>query len=272
VILAMPNRLHLSFAAPLFASLALLLAPRAASAQPAEAEPPPAAPEPDAAELPFRGKPFVGVVGGVGFAAVKHPDLATPKVYGAMLGMSIGYQVSPRWSVGIEYTNLERVVARDTAGERFASATSWLHKQANCNNCKDPNLGGPPLSWNMLLNVVGPKVEVTPFGTNGVYLGATGGVAILTLVDPKVGAGGTARLGVRYTFADILTIGAEGGLQGQVYSGSTVAVAFGLASLRLAMVEPATKRPAPRVIERGLPAPPSRRDILPTTPSSGASK
>jgi hypothetical protein len=284
----MSKQLH---PAPALASLALLtvlLAPQAASAQvagpveapvtmgpqaapsPAAAQPtetitltpeaPPAvaiAPEPeaDAAEAPFKRRLFVGAVGGVGFAAVKHSDLATPKVYGAMLGLSLGMQVSPRWSVGIEYTNIERVVARDSGGERFASATSWLHTQAECNNCKDPNKGGAPLSWNMLLNVVGPKIEVTPFGTNGLYLGASGGVAILTLVDAKVGAGGTARLGARYTFADVLTIGAEGGLQGQVYSGSTVAVAFGLASLRFAMIEPGKKQTVRKVDGQGLPAP-----------------
>src|SRR5262249_6565634 len=112
----------------------------------------------------FRRQLFFGALGGIGFAAVKHPDLATPKVYGPMLGMSLGVTLSPQWAVGLEFTNIERVVTRSSGGERFSAASSWLHAQAECNGCRSPAIGGIILSYNMLQNVVGPKVDFSPFG------------------------------------------------------------------------------------------------------------
>ena len=227
---------------------AAVLAPAQALAEtldlaaPPPAEPPPVEPAADAAEAPFRRRLFFGATGGIGFAAVKHPELSTPRVYGALMAMELGWHFSPRWSVGIEFTNMEKVVSRDSGGERFGSATQWIHSQAECNTCGKPALpGGPVLSYNMLLSTVGPRVDVTPFGQNGLYLGGSGGLAIVSLLDPRFGAGGTAHVGLRYTVAEIVTFGVEGGVQGQVFQGGTTAMAYGGAMLRLSMIEPAKK-------------------------------
>lgn len=227
--------------------------PIATAVEPAVA----AAPEPPPADLepaPFKSTLFFGAQGGVGFAAVKHPELGTPRVYGAMLSFMLGYNISPRVSVGLEFTNLEDVVKRDTAGVRFGSASQWLHTQEKCDNCRPSLPGGPILSYNMLLDTVAARIDVAPFGQNGLYFGGSGGLAVVSLLDPRFGVGGSARAGLRYTFAEILTIGAEGGVQGQLFQGGTAAIAFGQAVLRLAMVLPRTKSAPAKPALQGLPA------------------
>src|SRR5262245_33970073 len=72
----------------------------------------------DAVEASFHRRPFFGAIGGIGFVAVNHPALATPRVYGPMLSIALGATISPRWSIGLQFTNMERVVSRPSGGVR----------------------------------------------------------------------------------------------------------------------------------------------------------
>ena len=201
----------------------------------------PAAPAPDAARPVFKRRPFIVLAGGPGFASVAHPQLGTPRIYGPLLAAEVGYAVSRYWSFGVEATNLERSVARVNAAERFGAASSWLHTEASCTSCAPPPPGGPVVQLTMLLDTVGPRVDFTPFGHDGLFFGASGGVAIITVLDARVGAGGALRAGFRLPVADVLTFGVEGGVQGQVYSGASATIGYGALTVTLAMVNTPSK-------------------------------
>lgn len=176
---------------------------------------------------------FVGVSGGVGFANVKHPDVGRPHVLGPMLALQVGYRLSPKWRISLVYTNFQQTVARGGAGELFGATASFLRTQADCNNCRPAGIGGDVRSTTLHLGTVGPAFDVTPFGRDGLFLGASGGVAMTTVLDTSYGAAGSARVGFRLRPVENLSLALEGGVQGQVYSGGSAALGYGAAEARL---------------------------------------
>ncbi|WP_044243554.1 hypothetical protein, partial [Chondromyces apiculatus] len=53
------------------------------------------------------------------------------------------------------------------------------------------------MAFSVSFITLGPRVEYTPFGEDGLYVGAFGGVASVLGVPGPVGFGGAARVGCR---------------------------------------------------------------------------
>jgi hypothetical protein len=176
---------------------------------------------------------FVGVSGGYGYAITKHPDISTPAMPGPILSFQAGYAVSQRLTLGLMYTDFERAVSRNGGGEAFAVASSSIHTQAECNKCGPSSTGGTPIQATFRLATLGPSIDVTPFGRDGLFLGASGGVAIGSALSAHYGVGGTARGGFRFRPTEILTIAIEGGAQAQTFEGGFGRLGFGGAEIRL---------------------------------------
>jgi len=176
---------------------------------------------------------FVGVSGGVGFANIHHPKVGTPHVLGPMLTFQLGYRITERWAISLVYTDFQQRVMRTSGDELFGTSTSWLHTAADCNSCKPPPPGGNILDTTFRISSFGPSVDVTPFGRNGPFVGVQGGVAMVSLTSMLVGASGTARAGLRLRPVDNVSLGVEGGVQGQKFSGGSAALGYGGAEVRL---------------------------------------
>jgi hypothetical protein len=176
---------------------------------------------------------FIGATGGLAYAAFKQSELAATSLVGPMISVQLGYRVSPRWAVSLVYTDFQRAVARGTSGELFTAATSMLHTQADCTKCTSWSAGGAPNNATFRLATLGPSVDVTPFGRSGPYLGASGGLAISAVTDTVYGGAGTARAGLRIRPIDAISLGVEGGVQGQVFPGGSARIGYGAAELRL---------------------------------------
>lgn len=176
---------------------------------------------------------FVGVSGGVGYASFKQPEVSTTKLVGPILAFQVGYRITPAWAVSLVYTDFQREVTRSSGGEPFSTATSLLHTQAECNKCRLPPPGGSPLAATFRLSTLGPSVDFTPLGRNGPFVGVQGGVAMASVTETLYGAAGTARAGVRFRPVDSISLGVEGGVQGQAYKGGSAALGYGAAEVRL---------------------------------------
>jgi hypothetical protein len=178
---------------------------------------------------------FVGATGGYGYAITKHPDVATPAMAGAILSFQAGYAVNRRLALGITYTDFERAVTRLDGAEPFTVASSAIHvhTQALCVMCGNGGGGGAPVQTTFRLATLGPSIDVTPFGRDGIFLGASGGVAIGSALSAFYGVGGTARGGFRFRPVEILTIAVEGGAQVETFPGGFGRLGFGGAELRL---------------------------------------
>jgi hypothetical protein len=160
---------------------------------------------------------FIGLTGGAAYAIVEHPMIKSNGFAAASLGLHFGYTVAEKWTIGLEIMTVEHGMKRQSAYEPF-TPTSMLQPQAGCNNCEPPPKGGYVTETTAMFGMAGPRVEFSPLGRDGVYLGATAGVGTLLGVDTLYGFGGGARAGYRYRFANVLAIGVEGGLQAQYFS------------------------------------------------------
>ncbi|APR87389.1 hypothetical protein A7982_12738 [Minicystis rosea] len=176
---------------------------------------------------------FVGVSGGVAYASFRQPEVATSKLVGPMLSFQLGYRITPRWAVSLVYTDFQHTVTRGSGGELFAAGSSLLRAQAECNHCVTPASGGAVTQTTFRLSTLGPTVDVTPFGKNGPFVGVSGGVAMASVTETVYGYAGTARAGLRLRPIDNVSLGVEGGVQGQKFEGGSAAIGYGAAEMRL---------------------------------------
>ncbi len=165
---------------------------------------------------------FVGISAGAAYATVKHPLIKSDGFGAAALGMHVGYSVSERWTIGIELTTFEHGMARTSGTDPF-TPTSFLTAQAGCSNCQPPAQGGWVSQTVAIFGTIGPRVEFSPLGKDGLYLGASTGMGMLIGIDTQYGFGGGARAGYRLRIGNILGLAIEGGVQAQYFStGSTL--------------------------------------------------
>jgi hypothetical protein len=171
---------------------------------------------------------YVGISAGVAYMTARHPELLASSFAAPTLGIHAGYNINDRWSVGFEITTAEKYVSRKSAGDPFVP----IGPLAGCTNCEPPPIGGFLGSITALFGTIGPRVEFTPFGRDGVFVGASAGAAFIYGIDPRIGGGGTARAGYRLRFADILSLSIEGGVQGQIYKDASALMPYGVLVLR----------------------------------------
>ncbi|WP_156339257.1 hypothetical protein [Chondromyces crocatus] len=135
-------------------------------------------------------------------------------------------------SVGLEFMAFEKYMRRtDGGGDLFAPASS-LEPQAGCQTCEPAKPGGKLMAISASFVTVGPRVEFTPFGEDGLYVGAMGGAAMVQGLDGSAGLGGAVRAGFRLRPVPAVTLGLEGGLQAQTFKGGSVVAPFASLILR----------------------------------------
>lgn len=176
---------------------------------------------------------FVGAVGGFALVSAAHPQLGTRHLMGPMLGLQAGYTLSPRWTLSLDFSSFEAPLERKGESEPFTTTASWLQPMAGCENCPPKVRGGYSIATTMHLSTLSPRIEVTPFGADGLYIGASAGVAFVGGLDARAGGAGTARAGFRLRPVKALTVAIEAGAQGQLYTDASAALYFAAAQGRL---------------------------------------
>lgn len=176
---------------------------------------------------------FVGAVGGFALVSAAHPQLGTRHLMGPMLGLQAGYTLSPRWTLSLDFSSFEAPLERTAETEPFTTTASWLQPMAGCDNCAPKVRGGYSIATTVHLSTLSPRIEVTPFGTDGLYIGASAGVAFVGGLDARAGGAGTARAGFRLRPVKALTVAIEAGAQGQLYTDASAALYFAAAQGRL---------------------------------------
>ncbi|MDC3953698.1 hypothetical protein [Polyangium jinanense] len=205
------------------ALLATLVTVSASAAEDAPVDAPP--------PVPAKPRLFhVGISGGVAYQTVRVPMVIPTAYAAATLGLHAGYNVTDRLSIGFEVSTIEKNMGR---GGPFQSFDPGLAPQAGCNNCEPPPFGGWVKNTTAVFGTLGPRIEFSPFGKDGLYLGAAAGLAFLWGVDSTYGFGGAGRVGYRVRIADILGLAVEGGAQAQAFgSGAYTTAPYGMVYFR----------------------------------------
>jgi len=122
--------------------------------------------------------------------------------------------------VGIELSTFEHGMIRSSGTDPF-TPTNFLTPQAGCTNCQPPAQGGWISETTAMFGTLGPRVEFSPLGRDGLYLGLSTGMGMLIGIDTQYGFGGGARAGYRLRIGNVLGLALEGGVQGQYFSTGT---------------------------------------------------
>lgn len=186
------------------------------------------------AEAPF----FVGITGGAGYATLQHPLIAKeiagtggrPVSFGtAAIDLHAGYTFGEHLGVALEFGALETGISRNNAGETFKLGFS---PQAECTSCHAPLHGSDVLATTVVFSNFGARVEYTPLGRDGLFVGGSAGVAMMVGYADMQGGAFAGRLGYRFRPSGGLTISLEAGVQGQVYDQASLYMPYGAAVLR----------------------------------------
>jgi hypothetical protein len=180
---------------------------------------------------------FTGASVGLGWAHVRHNELATPEVEGVMLAMHIGYSPTPRFWFALELTSLEERITRRTGADGWYAdgqgpSQPSAQPLAECSGCTPRARGGERVRSMLHVMSVGPRAEITPFGRDGVYLGGSVGASVITGVESSYGIAGAARVGFRVRVVEPLTVALEGGGQGHVHDEADALLGFGMVQAR----------------------------------------
>lgn len=174
---------------------------------------------------------FIGLTGGAAYAILDHPKINGDGFAAGSLGLHFGYTVAEKWTIGMEVLTAEHGMKRQSAYEPF-TPVSLLKPQAGCNNCEPPPKGGYVTETTAMFGIAGPRVEFSPLGRDGLYLGATAGLGMMLGIDTQYGFGGGARAGFRYRIANVLAVGLEGGVQTQIFSTGTTIFPYAAVLMR----------------------------------------
>lgn len=187
-----------------------------------------------ASDFPF----FVGISGGAGYATLVHPQiaekagLATSTQVGftsPAISLHGGYTIGERLSLGFEFSAVETGVSRDNPGESFQLGFST---KSVCSTCHPRLSGLQVLATEMVLSTFGARVEYALFGRDGLFVGATAGLASIVGLDDKQGFGGAGRIGYRLRATNVMTVSLEAGVQGQLYGDASMYMPYGAAVIR----------------------------------------
>lgn len=171
----------------------------------------------------------VAVSGGGGVATVNHSLLkATFPAALVALNASVNFGM---WTVGGELSAFGHQVSRPGATDSFAARAA---SGVGCNRCREPVAGGAVLSTAATFGTLGPRVDFSPWGKNGPFVGASGGLAYVGGFSDQLGGWVAGRAGLRYRLFRALELSAEGGFQAQWYAdGSSATFPNGRAVARL---------------------------------------
>lgn len=187
-----------------------------------------------ASDFPY----FVGLSGGAGYATLVHPQIAEKAGLAAGTQVSFtspsisihgGYTIGERFSLGFEFSAVETGVSRDNPGESFQLGFST---QRGCNNCGPPKSGLQVLATQMVLSTFGARVEYSLLGRDGLFVGATAGLASIVGLEDRQGFGATGRVGYRLRPTNVMTVSLEAGVQGQIYGDASLYMPYAAAVVR----------------------------------------
>jgi hypothetical protein len=216
----------------------LVVVGSAAVARADEAEPPDPGPSKPVQAFPW----FVGVGAGAGLAMISHPQIISGDILAPTFTLNGGYTFGDHLSLGLELTSMETSVGRDAPGDLFQLGHA---PQAKCLTCYEEVRPGGVVATSLVSSTLGARVEYAPFSRDGLFVGATAGLAFMVGLETKSGFGFGGRVGYRLRPTSIFTVSIEAGMTGQLYDDATIYMPFGVLVVRPYFEGPSQARRSP---------------------------
>lgn len=179
-----------------------------------------------------------GATAGYAIGTLRHPELIRTSFDGAMLELHVGVAIRPALTVAFELTSVELEVRRGPVGlapkNNIVPSSLRIQAESTRASTSTNGLGGAPYEYPVVhLHTIGPRVEFTPFGTDGLYLGGTAGAGVVQDLPSRVGGAAAARGGYRVRVADVIGFSFEAGAHAHVYKDGSSFFPFAGVQMRL---------------------------------------
>jgi hypothetical protein len=92
--------------------------------------------------------------------------------------------------------------------------------------------GGVEVQKTLHIHSMGPRLDFLPLGSQGPYIGATLGLAVIQDIDLRAGVDAGLRVGGEWRPYQIFGVGIEAGAHGQLYTDSQAAIPYATARLQ----------------------------------------
>jgi hypothetical protein len=180
------------------------------------------------------GRVRISFAAGYFYGGLDHPLMAKSNAHGGMMEFDFGLLATKHWSVGFALQAAAMPI-RDVGGQYVRKGVDYkpVAARAGCDNCPPVEGGGQIIIGEALMTSVIPRVEYTPLGRTGPFVGVGGGVGTINMRGMRVGAAVDARTGFRYSAADRLSFGAILGFHSVFANEARAVIPFAAAEIRM---------------------------------------
>ena len=174
---------------------------------------------------------------GYGYAAIKHPDLATRSLSGSFVEFTGGTELNHRFRLSFALTSFQTTIHRVRSGwaEGVHPSTSaaGLRTQADPVEPTEPiGGGGVEIQKTLHVHSLAPRLDFLPLGSQGPYIGLSAGLGVIQDIGLRAGGSGALRIGGEWRPYHIFGVGIEAGAHGQLYTDSRAAIPYATARLQ----------------------------------------
>jgi len=206
---------------------------------------------------------------GLGYAAIKHPDLVSSSLSGSFVEFTAGTELNHRFRLSFALTSFQttihRVAGGWSEGDLPTRTAAGLRAQADpVEPIETGGGGGVEVRKTLHVHSVGPRLDFLPLGSQGPSIGLTPGLGVIPDIGLRAGGSAALRIGGEWRPYQIFGVGIEAGAHGQIYTDSRAAIPYATARLQFYLdPEQLSSRRGPTVRTFV----PSGQRTLPITPS-----
>jgi hypothetical protein len=201
--------------------------------------------------------PLLVTVGfGLGYAAIKHPDLESRSLNGSFVELTAGSELSHRFRLSFAATSFQTTIHLAPSGGwaegdlpiKTAPGFGALAASPVPGGYTSGGGGGVVVQKTLHVHSFGPRLDFLPLGTQGPYIGLTTGLGVIQDIGLRAGGSVGLRVGGEWRPYHVFGVGIEAGAHGQIYTDSRAAIPYATARLQFYLdPEQLSSRPSPTV-------------------------
>jgi hypothetical protein len=175
---------------------------------------------------------------GMGYAAIKHPDLDTRSLTGSFIELTGGTELNHRFRLSFALTSFQTTIHRAASGD-WAEGNYPSRGAAGLRTQADPvepatigGGGGVEVQKTLHVHSIGPRLDFLPLGSQGPYIGLSTGLGVIQDIGLRAGGSAALRIGGEWRPYHVFGVGIEAGAHGQIYTDSRAAIPYATARLQ----------------------------------------
>jgi hypothetical protein len=209
---------------------------------------------------------------GLGYAAIKHPDLESRSLNGSFVELTAGSELSHQFRLSFAVTSFQTTIHLAPSGDwaegdlPIKTAAGIRAQGASLIPGGTPagGAGGVEVRKTLHVHSIGPRLDFLPLGSQGPYIGLTTGLGVIQDIGLRAGGSVGLRVGGEWRPFPIFGVGIEAGAHGQIYTDSRAAIPYATARLQFYLDPEQLSSRRPPTVRTFVPSGARTLPVLPT--------